>query len=89
MLALCTSLQTYIIAIYTFCFAVVNCNTPPQPANGRVTYSATTYNSVATYSCNGGYEFSGGSTTIQRTCLASGAWSGSTPSSVNGGEYTS
>ena len=74
------AVQIYIvrfITIHSDCPAVVNCNTPPQPANRRVAYSATTYNSVATYSCNGGYEISGGSTT--RRCLASGAWSGSVP----------
>ena len=83
------AVQTYIIPTRSDGLTVVNCNTPPQPANGRVTYSATTYNSVATYSCNGGYEFSGGSVTIQRSCLANGAWSGSTPSCMNGGECTS
>ena len=45
--------------------------------NGRVFYShCTAYNSVATYSCNAGYDLIGANT---RTCSASGDWSGSPP----------
>ncbi len=46
------------------------------PANGSVTPSAGTTGTVATYGCDAGYALSGNAT---RTCLTSGAWSGSDP----------
>ena len=46
--------------------------------NGYISYSTgTTYNSVATYSCDTGYELQGGQT---RTCQNNGTWSGDMPS---------
>ena len=46
--------------------------------NGKVDISmGTTYTSLATYSCNTGYELRGDST---RLCQASGTWSGDQPS---------
>ena len=39
-------------------------------------WTNTTYNSIATYSCDTGHMLVGDET---RTCLESGVWSGSTP----------
>ena len=48
-----------------------------NPDNGRVdTPQEATFNQVATYSCNSGYELVGNMT---RTCQADGMWSGSEP----------
>jgi hypothetical protein len=56
----------------------VDCGSLTDPVNGAVTVTNTTFNSTATYSCNGGYNLVGDTTT--RTCLASASWSGSKPS---------
>ena len=53
-----------------------NCEELSNPNNGGVTYSETTYQSVATYSCDTGFELVGDRT---RTCSAEGTWSGSQP----------
>ena len=47
-----------------------------DPDNGAVSLSGTTYNSVATYSCDSDYVLMGDNT---RRCLDTGLWSGSTP----------
>lgn len=54
--------------------AVMDCNRLDPPADGTVDASVTTYEAVATYSCNTGYELTGGSQT--RTCQADGNWDG-------------
>ena len=55
----------------------VDCGTLNNPANGQVTHTGrTTYRQTATYSCDTGYNLVGGT---QRTCLATGVWSGSVP----------
>jgi cysteine-rich repeat protein len=54
----------------------VSCGTLPSPANGSVSLTGTTYQNTAGYSCNTGYNLSGGAS---RTCLSSGTWSGSAP----------
>ena len=56
--------------------AVVDCGPLGDPENGMVSASITTYNSMATYSCNTGYTLTGN---VSRTCLANGLWSGSEP----------
>ena len=62
---------------------VVDCGALTHPLNGRVdTSSGTTYNQVATYSCDTGYNLFGFST---RTCQTSGMWSSTAPVCV--GEY--
>ena len=44
--------------------------------NGKVDITGSVYNSTATYSCVEGYQLDGD---MQRTCLSTGAWSGSEP----------
>ena len=56
---------------------LVDCGSLQSPSNGDVTYTATTVGSVATYTCNAGYELNGVSV---RACQIDGTWSGSQPS---------
>ena len=66
------------IAIQLLCF-FIDCGTITEPSNGAVSYSnngATTYQEVATFTCDAGYDLSGDAT---RTCEASGNWGGATP----------
>ena len=57
--------------------SVVDCGTLSNPANGQVNHTAgTTLGQTATYSCNTGYNLVGN---INRTCQATGGWSGSVP----------
>ena len=51
-----------------------------DPENGRVSLSGTTYTSVATYSCDSGYDLMGNDT---RTCLGTGNWSGGEPTCIS------
>jgi len=60
----------------------VDCGALSSPANGNVSYAATTYGSTATYSCNSGYTLSG---SPSRTCDGSGSWSGAAPACVSMG----
>ncbi len=65
----------------------VDCGTPPAAStygNGAVSYTTTTYNSTATYSCGSGFSLSTGGTTPTLTCGASGAWSSSAPTCLGG-----
>ena len=55
---------------------VIDCGTLGDPANGEVSLSGTIFNSVATYSCNTGYNLTGHGI---RACLHTGFWSGSEP----------
>ena len=52
------------------------CGNPGFPENGQTQFSTTTFNSVATYTCDSGYTLQGSNS---RTCQASGQWSGSVP----------
>ena len=54
----------------------VDCSPLPNPANGQVNTTGTTFGQTSTYSCNTGYNLIGDST---RTCQATGNWSGSAP----------
>ena len=54
---------------YTF---IADCGGLPNPANGTVTASQTTFGQVATYECNMGYKMQGISI---RTCQPDGFWS--------------
>ena len=55
-----------------------DCGYPISMADGHVSAQATTYGSVASYSCNTGYNMNG---TATRTCEAEagGTWNGSVP----------
>lgn len=58
----------------------VDCGALTPPANGTVIAAATTFGSIASYFCDGGFMMSGG--TPDRTCQADGSWSGSAPMCV-------
>lgn len=60
------------------CTSIYDCGVPDPLQNGEVTYTATTYGSVTTYSCHQGYNMTGGDVT--RTCLSGPSWSGMLPS---------
>ena len=51
----------------------VDCGEPPQPTNGELVLSETTYGSMATFSCNQGYDLIGSEV---RVCQADGSWDG-------------
>ena len=59
-----------------YIFAVVDCGSIGDPENGEVTFSETTFGSLATYECDEGFELVGEAT---RTCEATGEWSGEEP----------
>ena len=60
-----------------FLSLVVDCGSLDNPLNGAVDISqGTTYNAMATYSCNSPYTLNGDMT---RTCQADGDWSGGEP----------
>ena len=59
--------------------AAVNCGLPPSINNGQFSASATTFQSVATYTCSEGYEFPSGAQEMSITCEANMAWSTPTP----------
>jgi len=56
---------------------LVDCGGLSSPANGIVSTPSTTYLSEAIYSCNDGFELSGGPST--RICQDDGNWSGVAP----------
>ena len=56
--------------------SAVDCGPLNNPTNGQVMVPATTFNNMATYSCNSGYTLNGAQT---RTCQASGVWSNAEP----------
>ena len=61
-----------------------DCGGLSTPNNGGVTYSdSTTYQSVATYSCDTGFELDGDR---RRTCSAQGTWTGSEPQCIGQGK---
>ena len=64
---------------FLFSYIVVNCGRLEDPQNGKVSIAETTYNSVATYTCNDSYTLLGD---VERRCLSSGAWSVATPTCI-------
>ena len=57
-------------------FALVDCGSLSDPANGLVTVTTTTLGSTANYSCSSTYQIVGNAL---RTCQDDGAWSGDVP----------
>jgi hypothetical protein len=56
----------------------VDCGAPPSVTHGSLLSSySTTYNSITTYTCDTGYLFSNGVSSV--TCQANGTWSTPTP----------
>ena len=71
-----TAMERVENVLFHLCYTVVDCG-ELSLTNGKVSYRhSTAYSSVATYSCNAGYDLIGTNT---RTCLESGDWSGSPP----------
>lgn len=65
--------------------ALVDCGLPESIANGSISAEeGTTYQQVATYSCNYSYALMGVNT---RRCLATGNWSDEKPSCVYFGKH--
>ncbi|HJL00732.1 MAG TPA: EGF domain-containing protein [Polyangiaceae bacterium LLY-WYZ-15_(1-7)] len=58
----------------------VDCGSLPSPTNGSVSFSSTTFGSIASYSCDSGFMMTGGD--VARTCQAEGTWSGNAPMCV-------
>lgn len=56
--------------------SAVDCGTLEAPADGSVVFDATVFGNVATYSCSEDFALVGGA---NRTCNASGEWSGNPP----------
>ena len=66
-----------LIILFNFIIAIIDCGSLTNPINGQVdTSSGTTFNQIATYSCNTGYNLIGVST---RTCSSNAQWSSSAP----------
>ncbi len=57
----------------------VDCGTLPDPTNGSVSAATTTFGSIATYFCDGGFMMIGSN---MRTCQADVTWSGGAPTCV-------
>ncbi|XP_064394225.1 uncharacterized protein LOC135341566 isoform X3 [Halichondria panicea] len=55
---------------------IVGCDRLSDPTNGDVSFTSTTVNSKATYSCNNGFILVGQTT---RICQSTGEWSGKAP----------
>ncbi|XP_045194392.1 uncharacterized protein LOC123550009 [Mercenaria mercenaria] len=64
-----------------------SCGDPEAPVNGTVTFTDTTTNSVASFSCNDGFVEATGSNT--QTCLSDGSWSSPQPLCEASGSLTS
>ena len=56
--------------------AVVDCGVLSDPTHGKVKVLGTEFNSLATYSCNGGYVLTGRKI---RVCLETAHWSDTAP----------
>ena len=77
-LVTCTfTCSNYACLLKSLLLAVEDCGTLNAPANGQASHTAgTTFGQTATYSCDVGYNLVGDS---NRTCQATGRWSGNTP----------
>ncbi len=68
----------YIVSVHVFTFpnTVVTCPVLTSPTNGALSTPNLNYLTIATYSCDTGYVFTG---STLRQCLATGQWSGVAP----------
>lgn len=64
-------------------FCPIDCGPLSDPADGLVTVSVTTYDEMANYTCDAGYDLIGVQT---RTCLQDGNWSDAEPSCQRKGQ---
>ena len=62
--------------MYLLALVAIDCGIPGVPDNGRNSYNATTYSSVAQYACNANFQLVG---TDVRQCQLDGTWSGAVP----------
>ena len=68
---------SYFAFLVSLLLTVVSCDALTDPVNGQVSHTAgTTFRQTATYSCDMGYNLVGDN---NRTCQATGVWSGSEP----------
>ncbi len=65
-----------IIVIY---FLVIDCGDLSNPENGRVEFNATTFTSIAVYTCDNGYMIAPAEANKQRFCRIDGKWGGVEP----------
>ena len=73
----CTDMHTHIHINHVMPLLIaVDCLSLRDPTNGRVQVSATTYNSIAYYFCNNGYNLVGQQ---NRKCQYDGTWYGDPP----------
>ena len=67
----------YVSCYILYSFIAIDCGDLSAPSNGHISITATTFGSVATYSCDLGYTLDG---STSRICQSNGQWSGSQPS---------
>ena len=60
-------------------FTAATCPTLPVPVSGTIDFDDITIGSVASYSCDEGFELVGSTT---RTCQSDGTWSGNDPQCI-------
>ena len=65
---------------YSFCSSSIAMKCPEleKPMNGRIEVKQPTFGAKAEYSCNDGFDMTGGNRV--RQCMAAGSWSGRAPS---------
>ena len=69
-----------ILTLYKIHFAAILCDRLPSLKYGRIRLSyGYKWNSVATHSCNWGYQFKKDHGDVKRVCQEDGSWSGSPP----------
>lgn len=64
------------INYHAISFLVIDCGNPESPRNGMVDFSETTFEAIAVYSCNNGYNLVGAE---RRVCSRLALWSGRVP----------
>ena len=67
------------IIVFLTGFAAVTCPLLPVPVSGTIDLTDTTVGSVASYSCDDGYDLVGD---MMRVCQSDGMWSGDDPQCI-------